>query len=449
VEDGSHPLDVPHKKFHGMKVYDVRELDLVKKHANGNVVTYNPILTALVGCNTACYFLGSAEQAKAAFFYCVKYINKNGVALAATASAFLAALNAVQFTKKRHVNQLAAAATADTAALAEGGAAADVAATVPELDLPKTVCNMMLNQMHGAIEVGAQQAASVLMGFHPTVCTHSFFKLFPNSALQLVKEAYARLSKDLSGNSESPETTASRPTKLAGDYGIGSSGSANYSPSNFGFSGFNPLQSSSSSFSSSSSSSSSSSTSSSSSYSAGSRKHSLDDGGVLGKGPIDCDHYFGFTGEEGVDAHNEDVTVREYCSAYIDDGSLTMPEFGDGPSSNDRLSQTLLREAAARSQMHQLGYLEEDDGGYVDAVDDGYGDAVVNENGVLIGIVTQATHYAFRGPGLEHMNLYEFASLISVIPKKKASKKKSKAVPDGVGIDNEAVEGDNNLTTLL
>ena len=46
---------------------------------NGLVVDYNPLLTALLGCNTNLLFLGSKEQSRGALFYIGPYINKNGV----------------------------------------------------------------------------------------------------------------------------------------------------------------------------------------------------------------------------------------------------------------------------------------------------------------------------------------------------------------------------------
>ena len=46
---------------------------------NGLVVDYNPLLTALLGCNTNLLFLGAKEQSRGALFYIGPYINKNGV----------------------------------------------------------------------------------------------------------------------------------------------------------------------------------------------------------------------------------------------------------------------------------------------------------------------------------------------------------------------------------
>ena len=48
---------------------------------NGAVVSFSPVLTQCLGCNTAAILLGSEEQAKAALFYLVKYMNKDSVPL--------------------------------------------------------------------------------------------------------------------------------------------------------------------------------------------------------------------------------------------------------------------------------------------------------------------------------------------------------------------------------
>ena len=43
---------------------------------NGMVVEYNPVMTALLGCNTNVSILGSDSQAKAILCYLLKYITK-------------------------------------------------------------------------------------------------------------------------------------------------------------------------------------------------------------------------------------------------------------------------------------------------------------------------------------------------------------------------------------
>jgi hypothetical protein len=43
---------------------------------NSNIVCFNKTITNICSCNTACYMLGSTEQAKATLFYLIKYITK-------------------------------------------------------------------------------------------------------------------------------------------------------------------------------------------------------------------------------------------------------------------------------------------------------------------------------------------------------------------------------------
>ena len=59
------------------KIYD--KISAAIQDRNGLVVDYNPLLTALLGCNTNMLFLGSKEQSRGALFYIGPYINKNGV----------------------------------------------------------------------------------------------------------------------------------------------------------------------------------------------------------------------------------------------------------------------------------------------------------------------------------------------------------------------------------
>ena len=59
------------------KIYD--KISAAIQDRNGLVVDYNPLLTALLGCNTNLLFLGAKEQSRGALFYIGPYINKNGV----------------------------------------------------------------------------------------------------------------------------------------------------------------------------------------------------------------------------------------------------------------------------------------------------------------------------------------------------------------------------------
>ena len=49
------------------------------KKEDARIVELSPTLTAALRCNTAVYLMCTAEQAKAAHFYIVKYVTKNPV----------------------------------------------------------------------------------------------------------------------------------------------------------------------------------------------------------------------------------------------------------------------------------------------------------------------------------------------------------------------------------
>ena len=66
-------------------------LDEALDPRNSRVIEFNPILTALRGCNTAIYLTSSGVAARVAMFYIIKYITKDPVERAATASLALAA----------------------------------------------------------------------------------------------------------------------------------------------------------------------------------------------------------------------------------------------------------------------------------------------------------------------------------------------------------------------
>ena len=78
------------KLYSNMKVLrSVKDIKLLYKiynkisdevqERNGTVVDFNPLLTALLGCNTNMLHLGAKEQSRGALFYIGPYINKNGV----------------------------------------------------------------------------------------------------------------------------------------------------------------------------------------------------------------------------------------------------------------------------------------------------------------------------------------------------------------------------------
>ena len=53
---------------------------------NGKMVNFNPVLTALRGCNTAIYYISAGSAAKTTMFYLLKYLTKDPTVRTCTAS---------------------------------------------------------------------------------------------------------------------------------------------------------------------------------------------------------------------------------------------------------------------------------------------------------------------------------------------------------------------------
>jgi hypothetical protein len=117
---------------------------------NGWVVEYNPLLTALLGCNTNLAFLGSKEQSKQALFYIGPYINKNGVKV---------------------VDALPLLAHAQNHALQYPSVADDSETTKRQVQY---IMTRVLNKLNSLMEISDTQAALALLGMGPTVCSESF-----------------------------------------------------------------------------------------------------------------------------------------------------------------------------------------------------------------------------------------------------------------------------------
>jgi len=117
---------------------------------NGLVVDYNPLLTALLGCNTNLLFLGAKEQSRGALFYIGPYINKNGVEVIDALPLILRAQEDVLLnpsvaddtgTDKRHVQHT----------------------------LTRT-----LNKLNAQMEVSDTQAAGALLGLDARMTSETF-----------------------------------------------------------------------------------------------------------------------------------------------------------------------------------------------------------------------------------------------------------------------------------
>ena len=74
--------NISHEKLE--KLYKRLRNDI--KGGNGWIVTYNPILTALLGYNMAAYPMGNSEQSNNSLFYLSPYVTKNKVVLNCDAS---------------------------------------------------------------------------------------------------------------------------------------------------------------------------------------------------------------------------------------------------------------------------------------------------------------------------------------------------------------------------
>jgi len=139
---------------------------------NGLVVDYNPLLTALLGCNTNASFLGAKEQSRGALFYIGPYINKDGVAVIDALPLMLKAQEDVLLhpsvaddsgTHKRHVQHT----------------------------LTRT-----LNKLNSQMEVSDTQAAGALLGLDARITSELFSyydgKGYKNYILDELKKERAR-----------------------------------------------------------------------------------------------------------------------------------------------------------------------------------------------------------------------------------------------------------------
>jgi hypothetical protein len=395
---------VPHLLLDGVRYFDFPELDKIKNTANGNVVTYNSLLTAVAGCNTACYFLGSAEQAKAAFFYCVKYVNKDGVGLASAASAMLAALNALQFENKR---QLQIESKEGKETLNVDNDDTNVLQTEEEkrkkrdekdFGLRKKVANMLVNQLQGGIEVASQQAASAVLGYEPQNATHTFWQLYSNSAKQFVLQQYKQQQINTQDSNEcdepdySTENPSSSKRKAEEQKDMSITPEVEFEPTKI------------------------------------------------------IEQYQLY---QNIDDHppNDDEPPAPVETFLIMANQLEDRAAFDGVHSQTDHNRSLLQQANLANQLNQNGYndVEEDED---DILAGGFGSIAHDEHGKITGVVAQANTYACRGIQLSHLSLYEFTCGITLVPilegKKKQNNKSSDEYFSEEENDNEIDDDDED-----
>jgi len=130
------------------KIYD--KISDEVKDRNGLVVDYNPLLTALLGCNTNLLFLGSKEQSRGALFYIGPYINKNGVEI---------------------IDALPVIAKAQDDALTHRSVAED---SGTEKRTVQHTLQKTLNRMNSKMEISDTQAAGALFGLDARMTSEIF-----------------------------------------------------------------------------------------------------------------------------------------------------------------------------------------------------------------------------------------------------------------------------------
>jgi hypothetical protein len=138
---------------------------------NGAVVDYNPLLSSIMGCNTAIYMLGTEEQARVIMHYMMKYIVKDGVQLAAVLTAAKMAIDVVQ--------------THPTAYTDDAATESVLGAEIYRRN--KQYCNCFVNAVNGAIEIPAQLCASSILQYPSFVKTHSLWRLYFKPAMAYTK----------------------------------------------------------------------------------------------------------------------------------------------------------------------------------------------------------------------------------------------------------------------
>jgi len=136
------------------------------KSRNSNTVETSPVLSALIGSNTCCYPLGTAEQAKACVWYLLNYIVKDPVELQA----------AVLLIQKTRSNA------------AKYGSSADDAGTLQRDS--QFLAMKLVNAFTGAKEIPAVLASMICFGRRRYVSNHSYRFLNVTGAVRYVQDKY-------------------------------------------------------------------------------------------------------------------------------------------------------------------------------------------------------------------------------------------------------------------
>jgi hypothetical protein len=126
--------------------------------ANGNVVAFNPVLTACCASNTAAYPLGNTTQANSSCFYLSPYLGKQKAAIDVILSTFEKSLEDIEKRPSIHADS-----GSDSRSVTH-------------------LFQRMLNSLSRKIEICDTQAVAALLGMGPVVCTDNFSYFGPNEA---------------------------------------------------------------------------------------------------------------------------------------------------------------------------------------------------------------------------------------------------------------------------
>lgn len=136
------------------------------------VVEFNPVITALLGCNTNVGILGSDTQAKSTLWYLLKYITKPPTEL----SHSLALIHNARQLVENYPSQASDSGTDQRTAM--------------------HFLTRCINQFYGAVEVSAPVAALALLGMPAEISSHGFKTVFVNAALAYAKKRQTQIEND-------------------------------------------------------------------------------------------------------------------------------------------------------------------------------------------------------------------------------------------------------------
>lgn len=143
------------------------------------VVEFNPVITALLGCNTNVSILGSDAQAKAIMAYLLKYLTKPPSEL----SHAIAVIHNVRRTITNYPSRAEDTGTVRRTAM--------------------HFFTRLVNTLSNAVEVSAPMASLALLGVPAEISSHSFQLVFVSAAL-----AYAlKRSVTMDADDDSEEET--------------------------------------------------------------------------------------------------------------------------------------------------------------------------------------------------------------------------------------------------